>query len=284
MKGSSRKNFINDKMRYWFAGRKRSLSYLLILLIPVIIAATRLSSSAFIDWEKVSTVKSHTGWTRTLLKGTTRSLDMLEVQAFTLYPGKATHSYLVDKQNDELFIIKEGAADISINNEVKHLVEGDLAVAFQENRVVINNKGTNNLIYYSIRFKPKSVKPASKPAKKDKTIYAGLDTIKIIKTPDGVRRNISNKATSSLRNLDIHLAALKADFNGLEPETHREEEIVLMKSGIIFGSMGGKSYRLGKGSILFLTNEDQFKISNGGESDCEYYVIRWLAWTPDAKK
>jgi len=271
-------------MNMGHSSREKLLKYFIILLIPVTLAAAKLTSSAFIDWDKTSAIKSHTGWTRNLLKGPTRSLDMLEIQALTLYPGKVTHSYLVDKQNDELFIVKEGAADIRINNEVKHLVEGDLAVAFQENRVVISNKGNSNLIYYSIRFKPKVVRPASKQAKKDKTLYAGIDTIKIIKTPDGVRRNISNKATSSLRNLDIHLATIKADFDGLEPDTYKEEEIVVMKKGTVFGSLGGKSYRFGQGSILFLTNEDQVKISNGGENDCEYYVIRWLAWTPEPKK
>jgi uncharacterized cupin superfamily protein len=278
------RDLINDKMRYWLFRQKSNLLYLLIFLIPVLMAAGRLTSSAFIDWEKVSTIKSHTGWTRNLLKGPTRSLDMLEIQAFTLYPGKITHTYLVDRQNDELFIVKEGAADLTINNEVKHLAEGDLAVAFQENRVAIKNNGTINLIYYSIRFKPRLVKSVVKPARKDRVIYADLDTIKPIKTPDGVRRNISNKETSSLRNLDIHLAAIKADFNGIEPPTHNEEEIVLLKTGFIFGSLDGKSYRLGKGSVLFLTNENELKISNGGESDCEYYVIRWLAWTSESKK
>ncbi len=271
-------------MRNWYLTRKRILKYSIILLLPLTIAAAKLYTSAFIDWDKTEAIKSHTGWTRNLLKGPTRSLDMLEIQAFTLYPGKVTHTYLVDRQNDELFIVKEGAADISINNDVKHLIEGDLAVAFQDNRVIIRNNGKTNLIYYSIRFKPKAIKPVSKQTRKSRTIFGGIDTLKTIRTPDGVRRNISNKATPSLRNLDIHLATIKADFDGLEPETHSEEEIVLMKNGTVFGSLGGKSYRVGQGSILFITNEDQVKISNGGETDCEFYVIRWLTWTPEAKK
>jgi mannose-6-phosphate isomerase-like protein (cupin superfamily) len=209
---------------------------------------------------------------------------MLEIQAFTLYPGKVTHTYLVDKQNDELFIVKEGTAEISINNETKHLVEGDLAVAFQENRVTISNKGLVDLVFYSIKFKPRTVKPVAKSSKKDKTLYAGLDTIKTIKTPDGVRRNISNKATSSLRNLDIYLATIKTDFNALEPETHTEEEIVLIRKGAVFGNLKGKPFKLGEGSLLFLSNEDPIEISNGGDSQCEYYVIRWQTWNPEQKK
>jgi (S)-ureidoglycine aminohydrolase len=266
------------------AHRKKILRYLIILIIPVTLAAGKLTSSAFMEWDKAPAEKTRTGWTRTFLKGPTRSLDMLEVQVFTLYPGKATHTFLIDRQNDEVFIIKEGSAEITINNEMKHLAEGDLAVAFQENRVVIKNWGNSNLTYYSVRFKPKTVKAGIKPAKKEKTLYVVVDTLKTVKTPDGVRRNISNKETSSLRNLDIHLATLKADFNGLEPETHTEEEIILMKKGIIFGTLGGKDYRLGEGSVMFLTNEDQLIISNGAEADCEYYVLRWLAWTPETKK
>jgi (S)-ureidoglycine aminohydrolase len=264
--------------------KKRINGYLLLVIVPLVLAAGKVISSSFVNWEKVSVVKSHTGWTRHLMKSQTRSLDMLEIEAMTLHPGKITHTYLVDRQNDELYFIKEGAAAVSINNITRNLGEGDIAFASQENRVTISNKGSTELVYYSIRLKPKYIKPSGKTSKKGRTFFATIDTIKYESTIEGTRYNIYNRTSSTFDNLDIHFITLKTDFNGREPDTHKAEEIVLIRKGFVFGSIKEKHYRLGQGSIIFLTDEDPVDISNGGESGCEYYVIRWLAWNPEAKK
>lgn len=271
-------------MTSWIKIKRTFQRYILIALIPVFIAAEKIITSAVVDWDKITPVKIRTGWTRNLYKGATRSLDMLEIQAFTLRPGKATHSHVVDRQNDEVYLVKEGAAEISINNISRHLGEGGVAVAVQDNRIMIINKGSSNLVYYSIRLKPKYVKPTGKTTRKDKPILALTDTLKSEPALDGTLRSINNRATPSLQNLDIHVFTLKTDFNRLEPQTHTEEELVIITKGNIFGSLRNKPYRLGHGSFLFLTNEDPFEISNGSPTECEYYVIRWLVWSQEPKK
>lgn len=268
----------------WLKIKRKYQRCILVAALPVLITAGKIISSAIVDWDKITAVKSRTGWTRNLYKGATRSLDILEVQAFTLYPGKATHSHVVDRQNDEVYLVKEGGAEVSINNISRHLGEGGVAVAVQDNRIMINNKGLSNLVYYSIRLKPKYVKQTNKTTRKEKPILALTDTLKSEPTLDGALRSIYNKVTPSLHNLDIHISSLKTDFNRLEPQTHTEEELVLINKGNIFGSLKSRPYRLGHGSFLFLTNEDQVEISNGSPTECEYYVIRWLAWSQEPKK
>lgn len=271
-------------MKSWSVNKNRFSRYLLLGIVPFMLAAGKIISSLAVDWDKTSVVKSHTGWTRSLLKTSTRTLDVLEIQALILYPGKATHTYLVDRQNDEIYFIKEGAAEVSINNVTKRLIEGDVAFASQENRVTIINKGYSDLVYYAVKLKPKYAKPTGKNAKKGKTFFAALDTIKSVYTTEGSRRDIYSRSSSTLNNLDIHTITLKTDFNGREPETHNEEEMVLIRRGNVFGSLKEKQYKLGVGSIIFLTNEDPVEISNGGENECEYYVVRWLTWKQDSKK
>jgi mannose-6-phosphate isomerase-like protein (cupin superfamily) len=263
---------------------RRFSKFFLLLLVPILLAAGKIISSAVIDWGKVTAVKSHTGWSRNLYKGPTRFLDMLEIQALTLYPGKATHTYLIDHQNDELYFVKEGVAEVSVNNVSRRLNEGNIAVVSQGNRVTISNKSSSDMVYYSVRLKPKYVKPAGKSAKKEKTFFAGADTVKPEITTVGGIRHIYNRTTSSLHNLDVHSIILKTDFNGIELKTRSEEEIILIKKGFIFGSLTGKPFRVGQGSLLFLTNEEPFEVSNGTEGECEYYVVRWLAWSQESKK
>jgi len=258
--------------------------FLLLLIFPVIIAAGKFLSSAFFDWEKVTAQKTHTGWTRSFLKGQTRDLEILEIEAFTLYPGKITHSYLIDSHDENLYIVKEGTAEIIMNNVTRELPEGGVLVASQGNRVVIRNRSSSSLVYYSIRLKPKFFKPIPKPQKKASGFYLLTDTVKEQITMEGSLRTLLNRPTSLLKNLDIHAVTLKSDFNRIEQQTGSQDEFIIIRNGIVFGTLKGKSFKLGKGSVIFLTSDNPIEISNGSEDACEYFVVRWSTWSQAQKK
>ena len=258
--------------------------FILLVLSLLVMGAGKVIVSQFVDWEKTKAVKTHTGWTRNIFKSQTQTLDMIDVDAFTLYPGKVTHQYLVDRQNDEVYLVKEGSAEMSVNNGITHLNEGGMAVVSQGNRVVISNKGSGNLIYYIVRLKPRYVKPASKNTKRVKTFFSFSDTVKPGNISAGNIFPVFSRSTSSLKNLDLHTIKLKSDFNNMETFSGNEEELVLVRNGIIFGTLNNNQYRLGKGSMLFLTGRESVEIENGSNTDCEYYVIKWQTWTQETKK
>ncbi|HVN57681.1 MAG TPA: hypothetical protein VMT63_05245 [Bacteroidales bacterium] len=261
---------------------KRLLRVLAFSLVAI--AAVKVIPSSFVDWEKTKAEKTRTGWTRSIFKSPTSSLDLAEVVAYTLYPGKATHQFLVDRQNEEVYLVKEGSAVISVDNNITHLTEGGLAIVSQGNRVVISNKGTDNLVYYSIRLKPRYVKPSGKNSKRVRTYFSYSDTVRPGNISAGNIFPVFSRSTLSLKNLDLHTIRLKSDFNNIETLLGTEEELVLVRRGIIFGNLRGRQFRLGKGSMLFLTGKETAEIENGSETDCEYYVIKWLAWSPEPKK
>ncbi len=265
--------------------RFRKLSgFFMLLLFPFLLSADKVTFSQVIDWDRIIYQKSHTGWTKNLFKGSTRVLDQLDIKAFMLHPGKVTHTTLIDRQTDEIYLVKEGSAEVILNNIPHRLEPGAVAVACQGTRITIANKGSSELVYYSIKIRPKSVKSQGKTSKKEKIFTASPDTINVETTSEGNVRNIHDRPVSSLQNLIISSVTLKEDFNRMEGETRKEEEVVIVSKGLIFGTVRDQPFRVGPGSLVFLTNEDPFQIANGVDGETEYYVIRWLAWMPDKKK
>ena len=263
---------------------RRNKVPVIMMLSLLAVGAGKIIQSTFVDWEKTSVVKTHTGWTRNLFRSQTSCLEAIEAEEYTLYPGKETHQSLIDRGNDVVYIIKEGTASITLNNVTTHLTEGGVAVASQGNRIEISNKTKSSLVYYSVRIKPKYVRPSPKTQKKERTFFSYTDTIRPETISAGNIFQIFDRNTSSLKNLDVHTIRIKSDFNNRETTDGREEEIVIVRKGIVFGTLRNRDFRLGTGSLIFLTSGEKLDIGNGAESGSRYYVIKWLAWSPEPKK
>jgi quercetin dioxygenase-like cupin family protein len=82
--------------------------------------------------------------------------------------------------------------------------------------------------------------------------------------------------TSSLKQLEIHVTTLEEGFPSHASHRHTDEEIILVRKGYVEETIKNEHYRLGPGSVIFLTNDDMHGISNAGTGTCEYYAIRWL--------
>jgi Cupin domain. len=248
----------------------------MILLITV--SAVKPIVSGVFDWSKFKSIRTHTGSEINILKGPTRSLEMFDIKAILLHSGKATHTYLMGKESDELLIIKEGSAEITINSKSKLLPAGSIAVVSQGDRVQIKNILPGNLVYYSFIFKPRQPKTYREALKKVSPFLSSWDTVTFKPSASGGRRNIIQQPTSTLKQLEIHTTTLKEGLPSHSAHSHPDEEIILVRFGTIDQTISGTHYRLGPGSLVFATNDDLHGISNAGEGQCEYYAIRWLTY------
>jgi (S)-ureidoglycine aminohydrolase len=258
--------------------KKGSFYFIGFMILLVAVSAGKPIVSGVFDWSKIKTVKTHTGSLMNILKGPTRSLEMFDIKAISLHSGKATHSYLVGKGIDELFIIKEGNAEIIINSVSKQLGAGSIALASQGDRVQVKNIKPATLVYYSVIFKPRPSRISREPSKKVLPFFSSWDTITFKPSANGGRRNIIQQSTSTLKQLEIHTTTLKEGLPSHAAHTHPDEEIILVRSGTVDQTISGIHYRLGPGSLIFATNDDLHGISNAGEGPCEYYAIRWLTY------
>jgi mannose-6-phosphate isomerase-like protein (cupin superfamily) len=234
--------------------------------------------SSIYDWEKVPVKKTPSGEIKDFLKSPTRSLEMFEINAVTLFPGKEKWKSKVPDATDDLIIIKEGVAEILVNDEQKILGEGSVIVAGDDNELTIQNHKNSNLVFFIIRFKPfgginKTITPL-----KISPQFIDWKNVEFKPSENGGRRNIMQQKTSVLKELEIHVTTLKEGLPSHAAHTHPDEEIILVRKGYVEETIKGEPFRLGPGSIIFLTNDDLHGISNSGKVECEYYAIRWLTY------
>jgi mannose-6-phosphate isomerase-like protein (cupin superfamily) len=135
---------------------KKVLPGLLLLLIPLIfISAGDLLPSGVYEWQKLIVRRNRNREVRNILKSSTRSLEMFDIKAVTLAGGYGFSKYRVKNGTDELLIIKEGMAVISVNDKSERLNEGSVVVASQGDEIRVQNGAKNDLTYYSFQFRPR---------------------------------------------------------------------------------------------------------------------------------
>jgi quercetin dioxygenase-like cupin family protein len=256
--------------------RQFRLFSVLIFLAILSIAATIVISSSVYDWEKMEVKKTKEGEVRGILAGSTKTLNIFDIKVITVNPGQSVKDYKVENGFDELLIIKDGSAEISVNNESKILGEGSVVVASQGDKVKIRNVHNKITTFYSFLFSPKPVAKANQPDIKVLPVLKDWNTIDFKPSVNGGRRDILKQPTSTLKELEIHTTTLKEGLPSHAAHTHPDEEIILVRFGVVEETINGVARRLGPGSVIFLTNNDNHGISNAGTGKCEYYAIRWL--------
>ena len=257
----------------------RILPSLIFLAIISIAAVTALNSSVY-EWGKLAVIKSPTGVYRSFFNSPTRSLDNFDIKAITLIPGEDGNNLKIEADVDELFIVKEGKIDISINGDQRILGEGSVIVASSGAEVNIVNPLTSNAVYYLITFS--AFKKTNPMTEKEivPPLFIDWRDVEFKPSANGGRRNIMQQKTTNLKELEIHVTTLKEGLPSHSAHTHPDEEIILVRKGFVEETIKDKAYRLGPGSIIFLTNDDLHGISNAGTGECEYYAIRWLTELP----
>jgi uncharacterized cupin superfamily protein len=248
---------------------------LILLSILTVNAQPNLSSSVY-DWEKLKVIKTTDGEERDFFNNPTRSLEVFNIRAYTLMPGEEGSNLKIEAGFDELFIVKEGKIDIRINGDQRILGEGSVIVASSGADVYILNPLTSNAVYYSIAFKPVKKNVTENEKEIVPPLFIDWRDIEFKPSANGGRRNIMQQKTTNLKELEIHVTTLKEGLPSHSAHTHPDEEIILVRKGFVEETIKDKVYRLGPGSIIFLTNDDMHGISNAGKGECEYYAIRWL--------
>ena len=254
------------------------LSVLLFLALLSVAAKKILSSSVF-EWEKLPVKTTSTGEVRNVFSSPTQTLNMFDIKAVTLNQGNSTSDYTVKNGFDELIIIKEGSAEISINTESKILGEGSVVVASQGDKVKIRNLQNAKTTFYIFLFNPKTPAVPNQPGVKVVPVFKDWKELEFKPSAVGGRRDIMKQSTSALKELEMHTTTLNEGVTSHNPHSHADEEIILVRFGFVEETINGKPYKLGPGSVIFLSNNDNHGIRNAGAGKCEYYAIRWLTHT-----
>jgi (S)-ureidoglycine aminohydrolase len=225
-------------------------------------------------WNKLEPVKEDTRVRRQVLEGKTFALDNFEIHASTLESGKAPHPPHTHADQEELMIVKEGKVKITIAGQSKILGPGSIAFAMPGDEHRIENAGKTQATYYILKYKGRS--PNIERGKQaGGSFMLDWSELKTSNTGKGYRRDFFYRATSQLKQFEMHTTALNADSVSHAPHTHVQEEIVLILRGNVEMFIDGKLYKGAAGDLYFLSANVPHALKNIGKEQCEYFAFQW---------
>jgi (S)-ureidoglycine aminohydrolase len=225
-------------------------------------------------WNKLEPVKEDTRVRRQVLEGKTFALEYFEIHASTLEPGKAPHPPHTHADQEELIIVKEGQVKVTISGQSKIVGPGSIAFAMPGDEHGIENAGKTQATYYILKYKGRS--PNIERGKQaGGSFMLDWNELKTSNTGKGYRRDFFNRATSQLKQFEMHTTALNADSVSHAPHTHVQEEIVLILRGNVEMYIDGKLYKGAAGDLYFLSANVPHALKNVGKEQCEYFAFQW---------
>jgi XRE family transcriptional regulator, regulator of sulfur utilization len=118
------------------------------------------------------------------------------------------------------------------------------------------------------------------PAPAAKLVSDMYDWEKLVVTPNGkgVRRAIFEGPTATVDLMHVHSTTLNPGQKSGEPSLHRQEEVIIVKEGLVEANWDGKSKTGGPGSVIFFAAGATTFLRNAGTTPCTYIVVYY--YTP----
>jgi (S)-ureidoglycine aminohydrolase len=93
-------------------------------------------------------------------------------------------------------------------------------------------------------------------------------------TATGERKAILEGSSSHLSNLEIHATTIAPGKAPHAAHQHAEEELIVIKEGILRVTIKDSSWLLGPGSVAVMLPGDMHGFVNAGKTNATYYVIK----------
>lgn len=84
--------------------------------------------------------------------------------------------------------------------------------------------------------------------------------------------------TATVDRMHVHVTTLNPGEKSGEPSKRLEEEIVIVKEGLVEANWDGKAKAAGPGSVFFFASGSTTFLRNAGSTPCTYFLIYY--YTP----
>ena len=100
--------------------------------------------------------------------------------------------------------------------------------------------------------------------------------LKVEPKPHGARRDVFDSRTATLDRFECHVTTLNPGAAPHEAHKHPEEELIIVKEGMLDAMQNGTTNRAGPGSLIFEASNEQHGLRNTGSVTTTYYVIKFV--------
>jgi len=242
-----------------------------------------IGSKAWV-WEDLAFRPTATGGRREVNNSPSATLRVFEAHVTTLNPGLRSHAPHRHGQ-EEFILIKEGTLEAHINGRTQRAGPGSIFFFAANDAHNSTNVGETPATYLVFNFQ--SALTASAPAegveaatasgklegKLQSAVY-DWEQMVVTKTATGERRAVLNSPTATLSNVSWHITTIGAGLVAHPPHRHADEELVVVKDGLIEVTIDDEATRGGPGSMFWFGSGSMHGMRNVGDTPATYYVFR----------
>jgi quercetin dioxygenase-like cupin family protein len=252
-----------------------------LLFLPLLfcymesIAQPQPLPSSVYEWKMTPVEKSGGVERRHYFNWPTQTLENFEIEVIDIQSENNRKITDIASDTEKLILVKNGTLSLSSQEGDQILSARSIALVHPGEKLSIYNGGKSQTSFFLIQWKTETFSEY-RPRQSGKNIqvfdYQKLD---FKENPKGGRRNVMEAATHTLHELEMHITTLLEGEKSHDPHVHPDEEIIVVLQGEVEETINGTPYRLGPGSVIFLSSMDPHGIRNVGKGACEYYAIRW---------
>lgn len=239
----------------------------------------KLGSVVF-NWDRFIVKPTAIGARRDVVDRPTPTLEKFESHITTLNPGAFSHPPHHHPQ-EEFILLKEGTLEVNINGKLQRAGAGSMfffASNDTHNMQNVGDKPATYLVFNLTTAATKSAPPqgaalAALPGRLASSVF-DWEKLAVVPTKTGARRDIVNSPTVTCAGFEGHVTTLNPGESPHAAHHHPDEELVVVKEGLMEATINGVSQRGGPGSIFFYASNDEHGMKNVGATSATYYVFR----------
>jgi len=230
-------------------------------------------TSTVAGFEKAKHQSEKWGERRQQFHGTTHDLAYLDLQMLTFYPDKS-YTAGARERPDRLLIVREGSLMVTVGDKKECVGPGGIGIFAAGDEVTFENTGTKNTTCWLLSFWSKDSIDLAR-TKPGLPLFLNWTDLTVKTTDKGESRPMFSLPTGWLKKLDMHATTLNPGQISHPQHVHRNEEIILMRSGHVRMHISNGYRKAGPGDIIFLASGVPHNLENSDEGRCEYFALQW---------
>jgi mannose-6-phosphate isomerase-like protein (cupin superfamily) len=100
--------------------------------------------------------------------------------------------------------------------------------------------------------------------------------LKVVPTKMGERRTVCDAPTPTLTELECHITTLNPGEAPHPPHRHADEELMIIKEGMVEALQGDKTNIVTAGGIIFEASNEWHGLRNVGTNRATYFVLKFV--------
>lgn len=209
----------------------------------------------------------------TLISGETPHFSNMKFKVVNIFNINEKIS-LQNVKQEQIFIIKEGKVEVSINNQTKTIGANSVVFLMPGDKGSIKSLSPD-ATYYTMVYTSKKPVNMERGKKEGGSFILDFNTIELKPHDKGGIRNYFHRATAMCEYYEMHVTNLNAGIKSHEPHTHFATEMVIMIDGETEMEIGNEIHQAKKGDVYFLPSNVPHAIKNIGNQQCMYFAFQW---------